>query len=243
MTAEYLLLLAVIAIFSVIQSLFGMGVLVFGTPTLLLMGYDFVTTLSFLLPASFAISLLQVISAGPNRTWPSSYLYLLCLPGIGVGLWMAEASVLASWTNILVGGTLLLSALVRLWSRPRDLITALLKKNFAIYHLIMGVTHGLTNLGGALLAILASATSSDKEVIRNTIAHYYLAFSAVQMLFLAVVMGLFDTLVANWPMAGVSAAMYLLIGNRIFFQTSNLVYNSALTVFIALYGFVVLLRL
>ena len=33
-----------------------LGVLVFGTPTLLLMGHDFVTTLCYLLPASFAIS-------------------------------------------------------------------------------------------------------------------------------------------------------------------------------------------
>ena len=104
MTLEYLAILAVIALLSVVQSIFGMGVLIFGTPTLLLMGYDFTTTLGYLLPASFAISLLQVLSAGSSRVRISRYLYLFCLPGIGVGLWLTEASPLASWTNVLVGG-------------------------------------------------------------------------------------------------------------------------------------------
>jgi len=113
MTPEYLAILAVIAVLSVVQSIFGMGVLVFGTPTLLLMGYDFIPTLGYLLPASFAISLLQVMTAGPNRGPVSPYLYVLCLPGIGVGLWFADTGPLASWVNTLIGGTLLLSALIR----------------------------------------------------------------------------------------------------------------------------------
>jgi uncharacterized membrane protein YfcA len=86
MTIEYLTILAVIAALSIVQSFFGMGVLVFGTPTLLLMGYNFITTLGYLLPASFAISLLQVLTAGSNRVPVSRYLYLLCLPGICIGL-------------------------------------------------------------------------------------------------------------------------------------------------------------
>ncbi len=40
-----------------------------------------------------------------------------------------------------------------------------------------------------------------------------------------------------------AAAVYLLIGNRIFPYASSPVYNTALTVFIALYGVVVLIDL
>jgi len=242
MTLEYLLILAVIAVLSVVQSLFGMGVLVFGTPTLLLLGYDFVTTLVYLLPASFAISLLQVLAAGPGRAPVSRYLYLFCLPGIGAGLWLAEASPVSSAVTVLIGGTLLLSALVRFWAPLRTLMTVLLERYFPAYHLVMGLTHGLTNLGGALLAILASGASTDKKVIRNTVAHYYLAFSAIQMLILAAIMGHHDILIANLPAAAVSAAVYLLIGNRIFFHTSNPAYNMALTLFMAVYGVVVLVK-
>ncbi|NQU58895.1 MAG: sulfite exporter TauE/SafE family protein [Rhodospirillales bacterium] len=242
MTLEYFFILAVIAVLSVVQSLFGMGILIFGTPTLLLMGYDFITALGFLLPASFAISLLQVLVAKTNKAPISRYLYLLCLPGIAAGLWLAEASPLASWTNILIGITLLASALVRFWAPSQKLLSGLLEKHSPTYHLIMGLTHGLTNLGGAFLAILASGTSTDKEIIRGTIAHYYLAFSTVQMAFLAVFMGHGDILLANLPAAAVSAVVYLLIGKRIFSRTSSPAYNIALSVFIAAYGAIILLK-
>ena len=242
MTIENLSILAVIAVLSVVQSYFGMGVLVFGTPTLLLLGHDFITTLAYLLPASFAISLLQVLTARSERVPVSNYLYLLCLPGIGVGLWLADTSALASSTNILVGCTLLLSALVRFWSPSQRLLSILLDKYLPAYHLIMGLTHGLTNLGGALLAVLASGRNSEKEAIRYTVAHYYLAFSSIQMLLLATIMGHHDILISNLPVAIIAAIVYLFIGNRIFTHSDNQSYNVALNLFLATYGVVILLK-
>jgi uncharacterized membrane protein YfcA len=243
MTVENLAILAVIAVLSVVQSYFGMGVLVFGTPTLLLMGYDFITTLAYLLPASFAISFLQVLTARSEKVQVSHYLYLLCLPGIGIGLWLADASALASWTNILVGCTLLISALVRFWSPSQRLLSILLDQYLPAYHLVMGVTHGLTNLGGALLAVLASGRNTEKEAIRYTVAYYYLAFSSIQMLLLATVMGRHDILISNLPVAVIAAIIYLFIGNRIFTHSNNQSYNVALNLFLVTYGIVVLLKL
>ena len=118
----------------------------------------------------------------------------------------------------------------------------MLEKHLPIYHLIMGIIHGLTNLGGALLAILASGRSTNKEAIRYTIAHYYLSFSVIQMLILGTIMGHHDILVANVPGAAVAMVAYLLVGNRIFIGASNQSYNIALTVFIGLYGIAVLSR-
>ena len=243
MTVENLAILAVIAFLSVVQSYFGMGILVFGTPTLLLMGYDFITTLAYLLPASFAISFLQVLTARSEKVQVSHYLYLLCLPGIGIGLWLADASALASWTNILVGCTLLISALVRFWPPSQRLLSILLDKYLPAYHLVMGVTHGLTNLGGALLAVLASGRNNEKEAIRYTVAHYYLAFSIIQMLLLATVMGRHDILISNLPFALIAAIIYFFIGNRIFTHSNNQSYNVALNLFLVTYGLVVLLKL
>ena len=56
---ENLILLVLI----IIQSIFGIGLLLFGTPTFLILGYDFLNTLNFLLPISIVISLLQFISS------------------------------------------------------------------------------------------------------------------------------------------------------------------------------------
>jgi len=58
------ILLAVIAT-SFIQAIFGVGVLLFGTPVLLLLGYGFADTLSVLLPISIAINALQIIKHHP----------------------------------------------------------------------------------------------------------------------------------------------------------------------------------
>ena len=41
----------VIALFAVIQSVFGMGILVFGTPTLLMLGVDFSSCLLYTSPS------------------------------------------------------------------------------------------------------------------------------------------------------------------------------------------------
>jgi hypothetical protein len=46
---------------STIQPLFGVGVLLFGTPLLLLLGYDFINALIVLLPITVSINLLQII--------------------------------------------------------------------------------------------------------------------------------------------------------------------------------------
>jgi uncharacterized protein len=242
-TLEFILILTVIAVLSVVQSIFGMGVLIFGTPTLLLMGYDFITTLSYLLPASFAISLLQVLAAGPGRPAVSKHLYLLCLPGISIGLLLVETSQLAPRINALIGIMLLLSAFIRFWAPAQKALTGLLKTHIATYHLVMGFTHGVTNLGGAMLAILASGSSTDKKVIRYTVAHYYLAFSFIQMLLLAIPMGHYDLLAGNSFLAAISSSVYLLIGNRIFASARNSSYNLALTIFIAAYGVVILMKL
>ena len=46
-----MLIFAVIIVLAVVQSLFGVGLLVFGTPTLLLLGYPYQDALAILLPA------------------------------------------------------------------------------------------------------------------------------------------------------------------------------------------------
>ena len=60
MPVDFLIIIIIISLFTVVQSLFGIGLLVFGTPTLLLLGYEFTEVLSYLLPPSIVISFCQV---------------------------------------------------------------------------------------------------------------------------------------------------------------------------------------
>ena len=64
--SELILEIFIIIAFAIVQSIFGMGLLVFGTPTFLLLGYSFGEVLNLLVPASVAISALQ-LSAASNK--------------------------------------------------------------------------------------------------------------------------------------------------------------------------------
>ena len=243
MSAEYILVLLVVAVFSVIQSFFGMGILVFGTPTLLMLGFEFSTTLGYLLPASFAISLFQVTTRKFERPAISNYLYLLCLPSIGIGLWLAHASQLASLTKVFIGVMLLVSALIRFKSSLQTPLNAVIKKQSAVYHIVMGVIHGMTNLGGALLAVLASGTNDNREAIRYVVAHYYLVFTSVQMAVLSLLLGHFDLLISGLPTALVAAFVFISFGNKYFARTNDSKFHLALSLFMGAYGVIILLFL
>ena len=60
-TADLYLLIAIVFIFSIVQSIFGVGLLLFGTPTLLIFGYSYDITLWTILPASILISFIQIV--------------------------------------------------------------------------------------------------------------------------------------------------------------------------------------
>lgn len=241
MTLDYTLALILVAIFAMVQSFFGMGILVFGTPSLLILGYDFPTTLSYLLPASFAISSIQVATGGAERAAVSKYLYLLSLPGICIGLWFAKSSPLAGSLKILIGVTLLFAASIRFWPALETKLYQMIKKQSAIYHLVMGAIHGLTNLGGAFLAVLASGASSDKKTVRYVVAHYYLVFTAAQIAVLSFLLGHLEALISGLPAAIVAVTIYIGFGNRYFVRASAPAFNLALTIFMGSYGLIILL--
>jgi hypothetical protein len=242
MIPDNLFIFALVVALAIVQSIFGMGILVIGTPTLLLLGYDFLTSLCYLLPASFVISLIQVATAGKNRVSIPSYLYLYCLPGIGVGLYITKSEWIDMRLNILIGVMLIISALVRLKPPSQKLLRNTLKKYALAYHLIMGLVHGLTNLGGALLAILSSGTASKKESIRYVIAYYYLAFTGIQLLLITIFLEELDILISNFFTPIVAAVVYFLIGQRMFIHTSSSTYNKIFTLLLAAYGCIILVN-
>ena len=54
------------------------------------------------------------------------------------------------------------------------------------YLIIMGIVHGLTNLGGSLLTVVIHAKDYEKRMIRATIAASYATFATFQIVTLLV---------------------------------------------------------
>ena len=74
-----------ILLFCVIQSLFGVGLLLFGTPTFLLMGYAYEDTLVILLPPSTMISFIQTFQ-GFNLLDTKKLIFVYSIPMVVLGL-------------------------------------------------------------------------------------------------------------------------------------------------------------
>ena len=83
-------ILFTIAFTSLLQSIFGTGVLLFGTPILLILEHDFQKTLTILLPASIMINFFQLRNNLDlvDRTFYKS-LILFCLPAIFLTLYLS----------------------------------------------------------------------------------------------------------------------------------------------------------
>ena len=171
----------VIIILITIQSIFGVGLLLFGTPSFLILGYDFANTINILMPISITISALQFFkSKVSDHNFIKEY-NLFCLPFLLVFLIIALKFKYLLDFKLLVALLLIFSSILILNKRR----FATFKKIFfrlKRYVLIgIGCVHGLTNMGGSFLAIYSTLVSKNiKEVARYYISYGYLIMGVLQ---------------------------------------------------------------
>jgi hypothetical protein len=184
--AEIYYLAIIIAIFSVIQSIFGVGILLFGTPTLLLLEYSYSETLWILVPCSVVISLIQVVNDYKLIEAKKRAVYLV-IPSLIFSLTIVV--IYATGLNItkLVGVLLLFIGVIRFSSRLQDFLGVMVKKKTQFYYIVIGLVHGVTNMGGGPLTILMSSIYSKKEIIRANVAFIYLILAMFQLAVLSII--------------------------------------------------------
>lgn len=233
---------AVVLVFSVIQSLFGMGLLVFGTPTMLLLGHEFSFTLATLLPPSIMISFLQLFKDRDNidRKMAMNFV-IFCLPFVVLSLSYYLYTKVKLKLEFGVAIFLIISLLLRTVPSFEQMMQKLVVKFQKPFLLIMGVVHGFTNMGGALLSVFASSQYTSKEKVLNCIAFCYLFFATVQTIVLAVfqpeifsINTLFLTLAA--------AIIYLTLGRFLFTNTSQTFYKNLFSGFMSIYAILLVIK-
>jgi uncharacterized protein len=143
--------------------------------------------------------------------------------------------------DIIIGITMVSAAAIRMNYRLRTRISKFVEKWDTAYLLCMGVIHGFTNMGGALLSIYATARHKDKCEIRTTIATYYLAFGLLQLVTIALLRPEFFN-VHRLLAALIALAVYFLVGPLAFNAASAPTYDKAITSFIASYAVAVLVK-
>ena len=237
---EIYYLVATIAIFSIVQSIFGVGLLLFGTPTLLLLEYSYSETLWLLLPCSVTISLIQVVNDYKLIEAKKRAVYLV-IPTLVLGL--AFVIIYANGINMtrIVGVLLLLIGVIRFSSKLQALLSSMVKKHIQMYYIIIGVVHGVSNMGGGPLSILMSTIYSKKEIIRANVAFIYLILAIFQLVVLSIISNTSLRSEVIW-LIPVSLASYIFTSKFISSKVNDKKYTFILNVMVLVYGVLAVIK-
>ena len=173
----------ILVILSIFQSIFGIGLLVFGTPTFLILGYDFIEVLNILLPFSISISLLQILFSKNNDKKFTSSLIIYCVPALLISLIIMIQYQYSINFILLTSITIIIFSIINLSNFKNFIINnSNIRMNTSL--IILGIIHGLTNLGGSLLTLISTNINNSKDSIRHNIALGYFLLGTVQLIFI-----------------------------------------------------------
>ena len=234
-------ILIVVVVISCIQSIFGVGVLLFGTPLLLLQGYSFIEAVIILLPVSLSINIIQIAKDYKSAdlafykkiltyTVPFVVIFLFVVTRLKINMGM-------------VIGVFLLFVAAKDYSPQVNKIIKFLIRHEKIYLITMGIIHGLTNLGGSLLAAIVHSKEYEKRTTRVTVALSYATFAVFQILTLLVSGRNSDTGflgIVIYMFAGVT--VFLLTERLLYVEINNKNYSKYFAVFLFLSGILLIVR-
>lgn len=234
-------ILIVILATAVVQSIFGVGVLLFGTPLMLLLGYGFVDALSVLLPVSLAISCLQLLK---HHHHIDHALYKKVLI-YSVPLIMAFLFLVTSVKiNIgLIIGALLIFVAVKSFSATIENALQWVVRYERVYLAITGLVHGMSNLGGSLLTVMIYSKKYPKDQTRATAAACYATFAFCQLLTLYLIGSEFQIPYSDRiSLVQVGIVMYLFTEKVLYNSIDNEKYAKLFTVFLFVAGVTLILK-
>ena len=238
---DYYILIIIILVLSFMQSVLGVGLLVLGTPTLLIIGFNFFDALSILLPSSIIISFLQTIESKEDYKNFNIDFLLYCLPSVLVGLLLVIYFENIINFKLFIGVMLIISGIMRFKKNISYLNEKInkFKKGFLLF---IGLVHGLTNMGGGLLTLFSSSIFQDKKRIRNSIAYGYLFMGILQYIsLLLLVENIFRVDIFLFML--ISIISYIFFGKPYFKYISNNFFQQFITYIILIYGFIILSNL
>jgi len=177
------LILLYLCLIIAIQSCAGVGVLVLGTPFLLILDYNILEILFILLPLSILTSFTNLVimqfSIKNIQLVPFKDLkkfFIVCIPSIIIGLFILKYFQNYINFKVLVSIVIFVSIILIL---IKDKIP--FKINFYRISIlsIIGILHGITNSGGTLMSLVLSH-DQEKTNARYSITFFYLLLALFQ---------------------------------------------------------------
>lgn len=170
-----------------LQSIVGVGVLVLGTPVMLILEYNMIEILSTLLPISILTSLINLIYFKIKKkkmkikidSEIKKYLILICAPCIIIGLLILKQ--LENHLNLsLIVSFVIIMSLLFVY-KFKNILLKWRQKSKIVSLALIGTIHGITNSGGTMLSIIVSALNKHQiNQSRYNITFSYLFLALFQ---------------------------------------------------------------
>jgi len=172
----------IICLATISQAIFGVGILLWGTPALMLLNYNFIETLGILLPVSLFVSCLQF--APNNSQIDFSFIakfvkFSIC--GLIIGLLIV---ILIPLNLEIVAAFMLFITFLMRRDQASSRLKFLISKHDTLFMIFLGFSHGVSNLGGSLLVARLSLNKYSSDQYRTTVAAAYSIFAASQLIIL-----------------------------------------------------------
>ena len=176
----YIEQLAIVLLCTIIQNLFGVGILVFGTPILLGLGYDYLQVLGVLCPASLAVSMVQILTIKDAKV-PEKKMLLQSGMGVIIGVGLLSVFVVPTFIYAVTAVTMFLAGALRLNKSFQKKVHGFLTMPKLHFYFANGVFHGFSNLGGILLVLKHNLDAAHKNQSLMHTACVYLVYVVLQI--------------------------------------------------------------
>ena len=170
-----------------LQTIVGIGILVLGTPILLIQNYNIVETISILLPISILTSFLNLIYfkyinkiklLGLGNDIKRSF-FLICIPAIFLGINLLKYYQEVINFKILVSLLILTTLIIKKYFNNYFFTFSDFKKKIML--LGIGLVHGVSNSGGTLLSIfILNINKNLKTKTRYSLTFFYFFLALLQ---------------------------------------------------------------
>jgi uncharacterized protein len=229
----------IIIILSIVHSVFGVGLLLFGTPSFLLLGYDFPNTLNILMPLSITISLLQFFkSKVSDKKFIIDY-NIYCLPLLILFLILALNFRDLINFKFYIAILLVISSLIILNKKRFSTFKDTFFKLKKIILIFIGCIHGFTNMGGSFLSIYSTIISKNKkELSRYYISYGYLVMGVIQ--YFIVLLFTFDHLDFSKIFYVLITILIYLPSQKLFKDISDIKFSKIINIIALFYGIIIL---
>ena len=218
-----------VIILVMIQSVAGVGVLVLGTPTLLLLDISLIETMNYLLPISIITSFanlvimkfkINVFNYDKDRF---ILFFIICIPFVFIGL------IILKFTHEFIKFDYLVSIIIILTLIFKKRVS-LISKNLSlklnkIILMIIGIVHGLSNSGGTLLSIFLISLNKSKKESRSEITLFYFFLALIQFILFYFIFGLTEN-IYKYHMIILYIAIGVISGNIFLKFTSEILFRK-----------------